>query len=300
MGNGVKPVNAPPDDGKVKVAVGYSKKQRRDDIVALLKADLATPAVYGSAMFKKYMPEYDAAKHTSDHYTTCGEFPQGVAKVWARDYYFKDNVKYNKWWGTLSTPSGGFKFIRQGLQALKDSARPPSCATSCWIGSGGARPKPGDFYLIVEPVKPPGRGGDLVERHTRGTNPCHVGVIISCGPARKATLADRKFFKYEALIGPDGKPVVAGKNEQYWGDLPDAKLAPLLEKTMVEDWVTADAGQGQGPSGQTAMFVQRLYQPNNGARISGEKSQEPGDRWLDGWLDIDLFLNWPGFASETP
>jgi hypothetical protein len=79
----------------------------------------------------------------------------------------------------------------------------------------------------------------------------------------------------------------------------DNILQPLLDKIIVEDWETVDAGQGQGPTGQSAMFAKRLYQPAD-ARITGESSQDQGDRWLDGWLDIDSYERWPGFASETP
>lgn len=291
-----RPISAAPN-ATTPVIGGYSKQQRRDDIVAMLRADLGTPAVYGSSMFTKYIPDYNPAT-VSPGYTTCGHFPQGVAKLWARDYYFKrDNRKFNLWWKNyVEADPRNFKFIRQGLEALRSGARPP---TSWKQAKGKATAKPGDFYGLVEPVKTPKKGGDLVERHTRGTGFCHVGVVIARGKPRSATLDDRRFFTYEALT-ENGKLVLTSDGkEQYLGSLPDSTVAPMLAKITVEDWETADAGQGVGLTGQTCMLVKRLYQPDND-RMSGEKSQEPGDRWLEGWLNIDEFEHWPFFVAEVP
>lgn len=292
------PVNATPG-GNTTVVAGYSKKQRRDDIVEMLKADLATPAVYGSAIFKKYMPNYNADDHKTDGYTTCIEFPQGVGLQWVKNYRFKNQGrKYLAWAesaGLGMKPSRRPKFILQGLEALRDGAQPPSC----WKRSGGAaRPKPGDFYALVNPVKTPKQGGTPEEQHTRGTGFPHVGVFISNSAPRKATRADLPFFKFEAQMR-NGRAVFEGNRPKYIPELPSDELDSWLASTEVEDWVTADAGQGSGPTGQTAKFVNRLYQTAN-ARITGEVSQEPGDRWLEGWLDIDEFAYWPEFASEIP
>lgn len=293
------PISATPN-GTTQVVGGYSKKQRRDDIVALMRKDLAVPAVYRSEIFTKYMPGYDAAKHQTDHYTTCVEFPQAVAMEWVKNYRFKgqDDPKFKAWvnrvgLGKPVAPKP--KFIRQGFGALRESAKP----ASCWKRSGGAaRPSPGDFYAIVNPVKTPKEGGTPEQQHTRGTGFCHVGVFISRGQPRKATRADLPFFKFEAQM-KNGQAVFDGKTPKYIPELPDAELDQWLESTEVEDWVTADAGQGVGPSGQTAKLVKRLYQTAN-ARITGEVSQEPGDRWLEAWLDIDEYENWPHFDTEVP